>query len=307
MTGYLDFYGLKKAPFEVRFGRGLVLATAPLRKVLERLEAELQTVTQVVAVTGPSGIGRSSLARALPKSFRDWARVARIADPTLPWSELRGRIAVQLGLEDGRLSCSGLKAARAASGRLVLAVDGAEELAPETLDHLGVLLDHRAESGDPVLQCVMLVRSDVDEPETAPVLGWLDSRSAPRVEFASLTPGLTRSYIEKRLRHAGRESRELFSRAAAAVVHRLSGGIPCAVNQVCDAALAEALRRAVEQVDADLVCEAWGEPQEAGAPVPPTGVVDDPHDEASWLGAPDQATALADAGLASARRSRRRG
>lgn len=306
MVGYLEFHGLEKAPFEIRPGRGLVLGTAPLRAVLRELEQELRADTQVVSVAGASGIGRSSLARVLPRFFRPWALVARIPNPTRPWHELRSTISAQLGLGKGGLSCGGLAAARSTAGRLLLVVDGAEGLGWETLDHLAALLPHRDGGGKALLQCAMLVRSDPGEAQLAPVFEWLASRAAPRIEFGPLSPRMVRSYIERRLRHAGRERGGVFSEAAAMVVHRLSGGIPHVVNQVCDAALKEALCRCTREVDALLVTEAWGEPglEKASGGASPDRPRDEPaprdagsaalRDESSWLGSPEQLPSLAE-------------
>lgn len=262
MTTYLEFYELMKAPFEVRPGKGPVLATRPLRDALDWVTERLEADDPILCVSGAPGIGRSSLARVLPGSLAAWCRAARILSPLRAWEEIQKQISRQL-LLDAELSTASLVDARSLGQRLVLVVDSAERADDEFLDHLDGLLDRRGPARERLVQVVLLGRDARYSRALEPSLWrWLEARQGLIHELEPISPREIHRYIRKRLENAGSARGELFSESASLVVHRYTQGVPRRVNHTCDVVLREGLRRCTRQVDARLAAdaiEAWAQ------------------------------------------------
>ena len=119
MSAYLKFFELEQSPFEGKAQSQVVLGTRALRDAFATIRSGLDEGASRLCVSGPEGLGKTSLARALPKLLGEEARVANVLDASIGWDEGRTGIARQWGLEDGRLSRSALITARA-DRRLVL-------------------------------------------------------------------------------------------------------------------------------------------------------------------------------------------
>jgi type II secretory pathway predicted ATPase ExeA len=260
MSAYLEFFELQHSPFDTGPRSSLVLGTQALRDAFARIEAGLEDDAPRLCVNGRSGLGKTSLARALPKLLHDRARVALLLNPSLPWSALRGSIVKQLDLEDGVLSRQTLVARRAAGQRLVLVIDAAERIGGEALEHLDILLGYRTDDDRQLVHCVLLANLDhAREHGECPLLWWLDSLHTLQLEFAPIPVAGVRSYIVKHLKRAGWKGGELFTAEAARAIHRLTGGVPRSVSQLCEKVLEEAAQLGETRIDVALVEEVAGE------------------------------------------------
>jgi type II secretory pathway predicted ATPase ExeA len=269
MSTYLKFFELEQSPFEAGEGATqVVLGTRALRDALATIETGLEDGIERICVSGGPGLGKTSLARALPKLLGDATRVAIVLDPTVGWESARRSIARQWELPGGGLPRAGLVEA-ARSERLVLVVDAAETATEEFLDHLDVLLSYRGEDARPVVQSVLLAQlSGGERPSPAPLLWWLDRIQTLQLEFAPLPREGIGSYIHKHLKRAGWRGPRLFEPEAALAVHGYTGGIPGEVSRLCERLLAEAAERGLHSIDEAFVhaiCDESSEAEEAPA------------------------------------------
>jgi type II secretory pathway predicted ATPase ExeA len=268
MAAYLKFYALERPPFGEGSGSGLVLGTKALREAFETIRSSLDEGASRICVSGGAGLGKTSLARALPRLLGEQARVALVLDPSVPWDSLRDPIARQWGLARTGLARSRLLAA-SRKRRLVLVVDQAETASEEFLDHLDVLLCYRSEDERSLVQSVLLANLETrDRREPAPLIWWLDRIHTLQLEFAPLPRDGVGPYIEKHLKRAGWQGGALFTRGAAQAIHEITGGIPGEVGRLCERLLAEAAPCDLLEIDADFVhaaCEAADDPD----PTPP--------------------------------------
>ena len=97
MATYLKFHQLEHSPFEGQ-GSGLVLATESLRKAYAQIKTGLEEGAPRICLSGGPGIGKSSLARALPKLLGNEAHCVLVRDPSIDWTRLEPTIAKQLGI-----------------------------------------------------------------------------------------------------------------------------------------------------------------------------------------------------------------
>jgi len=253
MSAYLKFFELEQSPFEGRAQAQVVLGTRALRDAFALIRGGLEEGDARICVSGGPGLGKTSLARALPKLLGENARVAVILDPDVSWESLRGSIAKQWGLEAGGLARAALiEAAR--DQRLVLVIDQAERAAEELLDHLDILLSYRSENDEPVVQSILLARlSGNDQQDPAPLVWWLDRIHTLQLEFAPLPRDGIESYVHKHMKRAGWQGERLFTTEAALAIHGYTGGIPGEVSRLCERLLVEAGEAGLQGIDDTFV------------------------------------------------------
>jgi MSHA biogenesis protein MshM len=266
ISNYLEFFGLSQSPFEPKTLRPLVLETGPLRRAISFARVEIDSGTPIAVISGASGIGKTSVALALPHVLQE--RTAIVLDPTQGWEALQASISEQLGLEKGIFSVETLVAARREHGqRIVLVIDDAGKLCDEALEHiepmLGVSVD--VEDGKPLVPMVVISNFDPRAAQSSgPNASWI-LRTWPKIELAGMLARELEQYVEARLSNAGWSGGLIFSPEALQTVNTISGGIPRLANVVCERSLVEAARRGVAQIDEQLV--AATDPDEATEPI----------------------------------------
>ena len=273
MSAYLKFFQLEKSPFDTRAQSNLVLGTKALRGAFSEIETGLSDGAPRICVNGKAGLGKTSLARALPKLLGETARVVLILNPSLPWSTLRAAIVKQLDLAEGNLSRKTLMRARAEGRQLVIAVDQAERISNESLEHFDILLGYKNDDDEQLLHCVLLANLEAaasmhtDEGEPCPLLWWLDRLNTLQLEFHPIPTGGVASYVHKHLKRAGWKGGQIFSAEAMQTIHRLTGGVPREMSDLCERSLELAAEQETDRIDVAMVEECFGEiPLEEAVP-----------------------------------------
>jgi type II secretory pathway predicted ATPase ExeA len=258
MSAYLKFFELEQSPFEGKAQSKVVLGTKALRDAFAAIREGLSEGSARICVNGGPGLGKTSLARSLPKLLGDTARVAIVLDPSIPWESLRGSIAKQWGLESEGLARSGLLEA-SRDLRLILVVDRAEQATEDFLDHLDIILSVRSEADEPAVQSVLLACLSSQKAQPPPLLWWLDRIQTLQLEFAPIPREGVESYIHKHLKRAGWRGERIFNTEAALAIHGVTGGIPGDISRLCERLLAQAAEADLREIDAAFVHSAFGE------------------------------------------------
>jgi type II secretory pathway predicted ATPase ExeA len=255
MSAYLKFFELERSPFEPESQSKVVLGTKALRDALASIRSGLEEGAARICVNGQTGLGKTSLARALPKLLDKRERVAVILHPSTSWNSIRSSIARQWRVGEGGLARSNLLSF-AREARLVLVVDQAETASIDILDHLDVLLSYRTEDDAPVVQSILfanLTRRPGSDPP--PLIWWLDRIQTLELQFAPLPREGVGSYIQKHLKRAGWKQDSIFTDEASHAIHGYTGGIPGDVDRACERLLSEAADRNLREIDALFVHE----------------------------------------------------
>ncbi len=259
---YEAYYGLKGHPFSLIPDPGFLYLGNRHQVALSLLEYGLLHRAAFTVITGEPGTGKTTLLnRILDRSERE-VTVGVLSHTHAGLGSLLPWVLMTFGLESKGMEevelfktfAAFLAKEHVRHRRVVLIVDEAQNLGSAMLEELRLLSnvnDGRREplqiilSGQPALR-TLLQGADLVQ---------LAQRIAVDYHLESLTETETPLYIRHRLSVVG-GSPALMTDLACLVVHRLSGGNPRLINQVCDVALAYGFAAAAPCIGASVVIKA---------------------------------------------------
>jgi general secretion pathway protein A len=278
---YERFYGFREAPFELTSNPRFLFFTAQHREALGNLEYGLAAAKPVTVLIGEAGSGKSTLLRAALASDRCRHVTAVFLDnPTLTRAEFFETLALQFKLgasaEKSKATLLGalesIVRSRQSRGAITaLVVDEAQALPNEILEEIRLL----ANMETPISKLLPLVLAG--QPELAarlnePGLRQLKQRIALRCQLKPLDLPDTAAYIASRIRTAGGDPANIFTREAVTLIHEYSRGLPRTISVMCDNALLSGFaldQRPVDGVIVREVCRDFDLGVAVIAPVPP--------------------------------------
>ncbi len=255
---YESFFAFEYRPFVFLPGVEDVVWTNGHRNALSVIEFGLDRLSQVTVLTGASGTGKTTLIRRLMRAAGPDHVIGLASGVAGGRGDLLQRVLTAFGLDVSPASEADLKRRlmrhlvdQLAQGRrCVLVIDEAQNLSPgdlETLRRLGHM-----DTADILLLLVLVGR-----PELRTGLKRNDNRRICQVIGADyhlepMTPDETGRYVRDKLAQAG-GSEDLFDAEALREVHRLSGGVPLKVDELCDGALIAACAQGISQVSRSIL------------------------------------------------------
>lgn len=249
--------------------RGNARAMAYVRHAVLRGES-------FVVLTGAAGTGKTALLAALMSEPGPVGVVSgRLAGTRLDAAGLLAAAAEVFGVPAAGDGVGELRAAlqawlamlTATDRRALLIVDNAQHLLPAALRELTELASLRS-SRDAPMQVVMAGRPELRLSLQHALRGVAAEPVFLFCDVGPLSVIETRWYVEHRLRRVAGPERPLFTDEAYVRIHHASGGVPRAINQLCDRVLAIAAQRRIGCVGAEGVDEAAAalQPRHAGPP-----------------------------------------
>ncbi|TLY47486.1 MAG: AAA family ATPase [Gammaproteobacteria bacterium] len=266
---YLEFYGLKEAPFSITPDPRYVFLSERHRDALAHL---LYGVGKggsggFVQLTGEVGTGKTTLCRLLLEQLPENTRVALVLNPKVSPIELLETICDELHLDiaDRKGSLKGLVDtlnaflldAYAQGLRVVLIVDEAQNLSTESLEQIRLLTNLETPT-QKLLQIILLGQPELRDKLDDPELRQLAQRITARYHLTPLDRGETEAYVRHRLAVAG-VVRMPFSRLGLRALYARSSGIPRLVNVIGDRALMAGYAREQNAIGERLVDRAADE------------------------------------------------
>jgi general secretion pathway protein A len=271
---YERFYGLHERPFDLSPNPRFLCFTPQHREALAHLEYGLAGRPGVTVLIGEAGTGKTTLVRKALQASGENATIVHLTNPTLTRAEFYEYIAGSFGFspEAGRSKIQFLRELEEAldnelSPRLALVVDEAQSVPYELLEEIRLLTNAESKSGRSV--AVILA----GQPELARRLDearlrQLKQRVVLRCELTPLSLKDTAAYISARVKTAGGEATQLFTRDAVVAIHQHSSGIPRVISVICDNALVNGFAADQKPVGANAVhevCKSLSLPFEAPA------------------------------------------
>ena len=237
------YWGCREPPFQNVPNPRFLWLSPSHSDALVRLGYALQQRRGCALLTGEPGCGKTLLTHAViqrldPRRYE----VALLSNPRGGRVELLREVLYELGRETAEASATELVHAvhdlvvdhhRARRDTLIIVDDAQQVEDPAWLEELGGLLN--LQTVEQALVTILLVGS-LELTERVRAIRHLDRRVSIRCEVKALDSEQTRQYIAYRLAVAGGAD-TLFSAGAIAAIHRATGGVPSAINDLCDSAL----------------------------------------------------------------------
>ncbi len=261
---YTQYFGLREPVFSITPDPVFLYLSPQHREALAHLLYGVSAGGGFVLLTGEVGTGKTTLCRAFLEQLPGDVDLALVLNPNLSVVELLKTVCREFGIEVGvsessvkdlvdRLNQSLLRA-HSEGRRSILLIDEAQNLSAEVLEEIRLLTNLETDKRK-LLQIFL-----VGQPELRDLLGQsrlrqLAQRITARFHLRPLGAWETGEYVRHRLAVAGVE-RRLFSRAALRRLHRLSGGVPRLINNLCDRALLGAYARRRQQVGWRMIGQA---------------------------------------------------
>lgn len=266
---YLEFYGLKEAPFSITPDPRYVFLSERHRDALAHLLYGIGKGGSggFVQLTGEVGTGKTTLCRLLLEQLPENTRVALVLNPKLSPIELLETIGEELKLDIAGVkgSLKGLVDtlnaylldAYAQGLRVVLIVDEAQNLSADALEQVRLLTNLETPT-QKLLQIILLGQPELRDELNRPQLRQLAQRITARYHLTPLDRDEAEAYVRHRLAVAGCV-RTPFSRLGLRALYRRSNGIPRVINVIADRALMAGYAREQNSIGERLVDRAADE------------------------------------------------
>lgn len=268
MTVYLDYFGLRQAPFSITPDPGYVYLSRRHEDALAHLLYGIGRGGSggFVQLTGEVGTGKTTLCRCLLEQIPENTHIALILNPMLSPLDLLQAICDELSIAyqrdfSSRELVNALNAfllqAHSRDERVVLVIDEAQNLQSQALEQVRLLTNLETHT-DKLLQIILLGQPELRELLASASLRQLSQRITARYHLQPLNETETMAYVKHRLSVAGRQQ-ALFTRDGQRALYRLSGGVPRLINIYADRALMGAYARDAEKITGSIVRRACQE------------------------------------------------
>jgi general secretion pathway protein A len=263
---YETFYGLTEKPFSLSTDPVFLYHSTAHDWTAHALLTSIGTRPGVVVITGPYGIGKTSLCRAVIEQLDRRTLTSFLVDPFLTVDDLLQTLLIDFGalsrddLAGGRQPStdqlrdtlhSFLASLASLQAGAVVLVDEAQNLPVSVLDELRALSEIR--EGRRLLHVVLLGEPALASMLKQEALRPLNAQVAVRSALGPLLSDEVRGYVMHRLGVVGTGAPVEFSQAALARIHELTGGVPRVVNLLCDRAMSRGYEASAGVIDVSQV------------------------------------------------------
>ena len=256
MTMYRNHFGLREMPFGITPDTSFAYACNTHQEALNTLLVAVKNGEGFIKITGEVGTGKTLLCRRFLSTLDQTHVSAYILNPYLEPRTLLFALAEELGVSLSRqtdqhqlmkeFTRALLNFARQGK-TVVLCLDEAQAMPIETLEVLRLFTNLETEKRK-LLQVVLFGQPELDQKLDHKSVRQLRQRITFQYRLTALERGEVDQYITHRLRVAGYRGNRLFTRPAARLVHRWSGGVPRLINIIAHKSMMLAYGEGTQQV-----------------------------------------------------------
>lgn len=264
MSNELDIYnshfGFRERPFSIQPDPEFLYWSPAHKRAYTMLEYGLLSKAPITLITGEVGAGKTTLLHHLLRTLPAGLRIGLIANahgdrgellrwvlmaldqPTMPtdtYVDLFERFQKYLISE------------YAAGGRVVLIFDEAQNMSRESLEELRMFTNINANK-DQLLQLILVGQPELRDLMRRPDLRQFAQRVSSAFHLGTMDAASVAAYVAHRLTIAGGRP-EIFTPASLELVHKITGGVPRLVNQLCDLALVYAFAGHLDSVTDETI------------------------------------------------------
>ncbi|MBE3111563.1 MAG: AAA family ATPase, partial [Acidobacteria bacterium] len=261
---YERFYNLRERPFDLTPNPRFLFLTARHREALSNIEYGIAGRKGITLLIGEAGTGKTTLIRAaLDAVRRPEGRCVYLSNPTLTRAEFYEFLAAGFGLSEHAAASKAkfllelddtVRTRHAAGGYTALIIDEAQSLPLELMEEVRLLANLETAT-EKLLPVVIAGQPELAERLNEPALRQLKQRIALRCDLGSLDIQETASYISGRIRIAGGDIAQIFTRDAVATIHERSRGIPRTISVICDNGLVSGFAADVKPIGRAIILE----------------------------------------------------
>lgn len=241
---YLEYYGLKEAPFNITPNPRFLFYSTKHREAFNHLLFGIRERKGFVQLTGEVGAGKTTLCRALLEQLGPTFSTAVILNPVLDADQLIKAIAMELGLQvkgfdrlETVVAINQFLLQQIENGKeTVLIIDEAQDLPPALLEQVRLLSNLETDERK-LLQIVLMGQPELRDRLNEHGLRQLRQRITVRYHLSALKLSEVGHYIQHRLHVSGANGAPYFTRLALWRVYHYSKGIPRLINALCDKCL----------------------------------------------------------------------
>jgi general secretion pathway protein A len=270
-NNYLNFFGLREAPFNVNLDPRFLFLTPQLEKAFADVMESIHNGNCFAVIMGEVGTGKTMLMyrlrrqlmqQGLPTAFLFYTHLNRTH--LLDFILTNFGIPCNIGetIDDWKRLENWLVERHRDGQKPVLLVDEAQGLPCSTFEEIRMLLNLETPR-DKLLQVVLAGELELEEKLNRIGVRELRQRITARCKTAALNRDETFDYIQYRLQVGGAKSQPLFQPDAMDAIYFRSSGIPRVINVLCEQALINACEDKVHLVTPHLIQEVarafqWG-------------------------------------------------
>lgn len=261
---YLDFWGLKKKPFENTPNPDFFFYSTNHEEALTRLLYGVKEKKGAVMITGEIGSGKTILSRMLVRLLNKEEKnynIAVIVNPALTVEDMLRELIYQFGGLDNLPPVANkidllhkledmIFESNERGQHCVLIIDEAQVIKEEDIfEELRLLLNFQ--KNDAFLLTMVIL----GQPELAQKIRQhepLAQRIAIKYNLTGLSQEEVGKYIDYRLKAAG-GTKEIFDNGSIEEIYKASRGIPRIINNVCDLSLLMGFSNQAEVVSGAIV------------------------------------------------------
>jgi general secretion pathway protein A len=260
---YERFFGFREPPFVLVPDTRFLFLTARQREALSNLRYGMGTAKGLTLLLGEAGTGKTTLVHAALAQRNQDVECVLLSNPTLTRPEFYESLAQGFCLGPEAAASKArflfefrrhLESRQSAGCLSALVLDEAQSLPYELLEEVR-LLSNIETSNTKLLNVVLVGQPELAVRLNEPGLRQLKQRIALRCELAPFDFAETASYIAGRLRIAGADPVNVFTREAILGIHDASAGIPRTINVVCDNALMAGFAAQVKPIRRSIIDE----------------------------------------------------
>ena len=237
---YLDYFGLKEAPFRITPNTDYWYAGGQRGEILAALLYAIAHGEGIIKVVGEVGSGKTMLCRKLAAQLPDTIDSIYLGNPSLDPDDMLAAILADLGESpttgrQARLAQLNavLLARHEAGRRVVVFVEEAQGIALDNLEFLR-LLTNLETATDKLLQIVLFGQPELDTQLADPRIRQLSDRITLSLYLSPLNESEVADYLRARLAVAGYRGPDLFPAALITRLTRLSAGLSRRTNVLAD-------------------------------------------------------------------------
>ena len=239
---YLAYYGFAEKPFQLKPDPNFFFPSRGHKRAAAYLEYGLSQEDGFIIITGDVGAGKTTLMRYLFQKLRqERVAAAQLVSTRLDPDDALRMVAAAFGLSYEGLSKAALlleleqfmRKCERESTRVLLVVDEAQNLLPQTLEELRMLSNFQSDNR-PLLQTFLLGQPEFRRTLLGSQMQQLRQRGIATYHLGPLDQAETRAYIEHRLQKAGWNGSPVLQDEIFEVIHNFSAGIPRKINLFCD-------------------------------------------------------------------------